>query len=168
MDNENKRQMKKKMICLLFFSMALSMTPMFASENKALIVELQSGSQTTFFLSEKPVLTFANHVLKIVINQESCDYEISNVKYFYFSDQSSDVQQLKANNVNIVYQSKDKVVIEGVSENDQIQIYSAKGIMQKGIVGRNGNNVEVSLSALPTGVYLISVQNKQTIKIFKK
>lgn len=160
--------MKKKMICLLFFSMALSMTQMFASENKALIVELQNGSQTTFVLSEKPVLTFANHVLKIVINQKSSDFEISNVKHFYFSDQSSDIQQLKANNVNFVYQSNDKVVIEGVSENDQILIYSAKGIMQKGTVWRNGSDVEVSLSALPVGIYFVSVQNKQTIKIFKK
>ena len=160
--------MKKKMICLLFFSMALSMTQMFASENKALIVELQNGSQTTFVLSEKPVLTFANHVLKIVTNQGSSDYEISNVKQFYFGDQSSDVQQLKANNVNIVYQSKDKVIIEGVSENDQIHIYSVKGIMQKGIVLRNGTVVEVSLSALPAGIYFVSVQNKQTIKLFKK
>lgn len=156
------------MICLLFFSVVLSMTLIFASENKALIVELQNGSQTAFILSEKPVLTFANHVLKIVINQKSSDFEISNVKHFYFSDQSSDVQQLKANNVNIVYQSKDKVIIEGVSENDQIQIYSAKGIMQKGIVLRNGTVVEVSLSALPAGIYFVSVQNKQTIKLFKK
>lgn len=156
------------MICLLFFSMTLSIAEMWAAESKSLIVELQNGSQTTFVLSEKPEMTFANHVLTIVMNNKSSDFEISDVKQFYFGEISSDIQQLKVNELKIVYQSDDKVVIEGASESDRIVIYSIKGVMQKAAVSFDGEKAEVSLSSLPKGTYIVNVQNKQSFKIIKK
>ena len=145
------------------------MTMVFAYSNKALIIERQNGMKMTFLLKEKPELSFSNHVLHISVNGKNTEFEINNVNQFYFKeDDESAIEDVKANNIWISYQSDNIVVLEGVKKSDNIRIYSINGLQYPNCVTISENHAKVSLASLPKGAYLINIQNKQTFKVYKK
>lgn len=151
--------------CLLLGFSVLSIR---AVEEKVLIVEQQNGDISSFLLSGKPEMKFENHVLKIDMKGKTTDFEIEQVRQFYFDDASSDISQLAATGLRIYTTSDDKVVVEGVDEKETICLYSLKGTNYANRVSTNNRVAVISLSRLPKGTYLISVSNKKTIKIVRK
>ena len=139
-----------------------------AAEEKALIVEQQNGSTTVFLLSEKPEMTFADHVLQIGVNGKTTSFEIEKVQQFYFKNISSGVSPLAANGLRIYSPSDDKIVIEGIDEKDAVSLYTIEGVAYANCVSTQNRTAEVSLASLPKGTYLINISNKKTFKIVRK
>ena len=54
----------------------------------------------------------------------------------------------------------DRLVFHNVKASDQVAVYTAKGIRVPVRLTRNGNDAVLSLSQIPTGVYLLSVNGK--------
>ena len=160
--------MKKRRLCMVCLLLGFSMLNIRAVEQKALVVELQDGSKSLFVLSEKPEMTFANHVLKILMSGKSTDYEIYRVKQFYFDDSTNRISPLMANEFHIVSQSSEKITVEGIGENDQVGLYSVNGMELKNRVSVGKNQADISLARLPKGTYIINVSNKKSFKIVVK
>lgn len=160
-----------KKLTLVFLLLSCATIGINASEEKILIVEMQSGDKTTFLLTEKPEMSFSNHVLFIGINGKDTSFEISQVKQFYFEDASSQAGislPQQDGELHVIYQTNDKLVIDGIGQNDKIRIYSIDGkTFTTDVVTSNGR-AEISLSTLNKGTYLINVSNKQVFKIYRK
>ncbi len=60
--------MKKIKIGLSLLLLLLSSITANAINGKALIVELDNGTKTTFVLSDHPTLTFQNRILKVEVD----------------------------------------------------------------------------------------------------
>ena len=138
------------------------------ADGKALIVESSNGSKTAFVLSKNPELTFVDKFLRIDMNGKNTDFEISDVRQFYFDEVATDIAELKATEVNVVYLSNDKIVIEGIEPNIPVQLYALNGAQIGGKISVSGNHVEISLFALPKGIYFIKISNQQPFKIYRK
>jgi hypothetical protein len=151
--------------CLLLGFSVLSIR---AVEEKVLIVEQQNGGISSFLLSERPEMKFENHVLQIDMKGKTTDFEIDQVRQFYFDSASSDISHLPSTGLRIYSTSDDKVVIEGIDEKESISLCSLKGTNYANRVSTNNRVAEISLAHLPKGTYLISVSNKTTFKIIKK
>lgn len=160
--------MKKKKLGILFLFLQIYVANLWAIGDKTLIVELQEGNKTEFVLSRSPILTFANKVLQIEISGSSNNFEINNVKQFYFDDASTGISPISSSNMKIISQDNNHIVIEGINETDKVHIYSVDGKMMNNRVKVNRNRAEISLTSLPKGIYLINVSNKQTFKIHRK
>lgn len=160
--------MKMKRFSLACLLLGFSMLSIRAVEEKALIVEQQNGSTTVFLLSEKPEMTFADHVLQIGMNGKTTSFEIEKVQQFYFDNASSGVSPLAANGLRIYSPSNDRIVIEGIDEKEAVSLYSLEGMAFANHVSTRNGVAEISLASLPKGTYLIEVSNKKTFKIVRK
>ena len=58
--------------------------------------------------------------------------------------------------------------MEGTDNKDQIQVFSISGIQYDTNVIQTGDGIEIALTDLPKGYYIIKIGNKQSIKISKK
>ncbi|MBR0047302.1 MAG: T9SS type A sorting domain-containing protein [Bacteroidaceae bacterium] len=160
--------MKKKKLGMLLLFLQFSVLNLWATSEKALIVELQNGSKTEFLLSGKPELTFANRVLQIAVKGSISSFEIGNVKQFYFDDASTGIESIASNGLRIVSKDDNLIIIEGIDGDDKISLYSLNGEMMSIQPEISGNRAEVPLVSLPQGIYLIKISNKQTFKIYRK
>ena len=160
--------MKKKEFGMPFLFLQIYVANLWAIGDKALIVELQEGNKAEFVLSKSPILTFANKVLQIEINGSSNNFELNDVKQFYFDDASTGISPISSTDVRIICQDNNRIVIEGINETDKVQLYSVDGKMMNNRVEVNRSRAEISLTSLPKGIYLINVPNKQTFKIRRK
>lgn len=137
------------------------------ADGKALIVERQNGTKTTFILAEQPELTFADKALHISVSGKSTDFEIGDVKQFYFGDAATDIAAPQADGLRVVCQSDDKIVIEGVGAHAVVQLFALNGTRLTGHASVADGRAEVTLTSLPKGIYLIKI-NQQTFKIYRK
>ena len=160
--------MKKKKLGMLLLFLQFSVLNLWATSEKALIVELQNGSKTEFLLSGKPELTFANRVLQIAVKGSISSFEIGNVKQFYFDDASTGIESIASNGLRIVSKDDNLIIIEGIDGDDKISLYSLNGEMMSIQPEISGNRAEVPLVSLPQGIYLIKISNKQPFKIYRK
>ncbi len=160
--------MKKKELGMLLLFLQFSVLNLWATSEKALIVELQNGSKTEFLLSGKPELTFTNQVLQIAVKGSISSFEIGNVKQFYFDDASTGIESISSNGLRIVSKDDNLIIIEGIDGDDKINLYSLNGEMMSSPSEISGNRAEVPLVSLPQGIYLIKISNKQTFKIYRK
>jgi hypothetical protein len=66
-----------------------------------------------------------------------------------------------------VDQQGDKIVFHNIKPNDQVTIHSSNGIRVPVRLSRIGNDVTLSLSQIPNGVYILTV-NGRTSKFAKR
>lgn len=161
--------MKKKIIGMTLLFLQLSVVSLWADNDRTLVVEMHNGSSISFVLSKKPVLTFANRMLQIEVEGSLASMEIDNVSQFYFKDAATgNISVQTDGDLRIASQDNNRIVIEGINPTDKVNLYSADGRMMNPQVEYNGTRAEVSLSALPQGIYVIQISNNQPIKINKK
>ena len=139
-----------------------------ASDTKCLIVTLQNGLERVFELPDKPEITFNNHTLVISVEMKSpTTIEINNVDYITFDIRNS-IPEMGKKTLKMTYLSDNQITIEGLDSNDHVGIYSSNGMKYTNNVSIYDDKAEINISSLPTGTYIINVQNKQSFKIYKK
>ena len=148
----------------LFFSCLLAEAE---STNIILRIELKDGTTNDYKIAERPVVKFENGKAVFTCKDITTEYMETNIVRFSFLGEGSGINELKAGNTRVHY-SDDKLVIEGVTEVDQILVFSLDGKRQPATVNKSSKHIEVSLEGLPMGCYIINIGNKQSIKVLKK
>ena len=158
----------KKVLFILFLS--LCFVNGVKADGKALIVEFSDGSKSSFVLAEQPVLTFAEHKMRIGLAENSIAFELTDVARFYFDENAvptslEDRQEEKA--FKVCCQNNEKVIIENLCENGRVSLSGIDGKHYQANVSTEGNQTVISLTSLPKGVFIIQINN-QSIKILKQ
>lgn len=96
-------------------------------------------------------------------------YPLSTVKKYVFapSDPTA-VDEVRGEEMVVTQPGEGVYRFSGLSAADRIGVVAADGRSLKGCVTRQGDSATVSLAALPKGVYIVTVNNRQTIKIAKQ
>ena len=137
--------------------------------DKLLVVESTDGGKVYFALSDTPELTFSGQTMLITTATQSQDFEIASVAQYYFADEVTGVKALKANDLRISQSGDGLVTIEGLQPSSAVRLFSLDGKEQPASVTyADGGKATVSLSSLPKGIYIISVNRQQNIKINKR
>lgn len=150
------------------FLLAFLMLPMtMLATDTSLVVELTNGQTANYLLQDKPTLTVAGTQLKIATATVQASYERAEVKKFYFTTESTSVNEIVKN--ALVYRQTDtnNLEISGLSGDEHITICDMAG-RTVGAVSQTNGTALISLSGRQSGVYLIKVGNSQTIKFIKK
>ena len=156
----------KRLILLLFYFCLCSMI---WAKDYLLVIDFTDGTNMSFALAKQPVLTFADKSLCVSMDGQKSEFELSDVLNFHFKEDPSDIRSPRVDNdFTISWQGDDFLVISHVSPSTKIRLYGIDGTFCQGRVNVDGENIVVSLSDLPIGIYLIKINNCRTIKINRK
>lgn len=162
--------MKKLLLHLLIPLLALP-SAMRADEQHALIISFHEDDSVAIVLADKPQATLFDDSLRVETANFSAVYLRSAIADFHFgwySPIETSVDNAASRMVRIVYTSKDKVQILGVEPTCPIAVHHASGSRMVEYTTALSNGLSVDLTAYPAGIYLICINNEQTIKIAKQ
>lgn len=146
----------------VFFSVS-----MFADNRNVLQVELKDGTKNDYVLEDRPQIKYEGKTVVFYCKGLTTEYKKSDVNRFLFTSVETGIRELKAGDVRVNY-AHNKLLLEGISKTNHISICSIDGKITLVPISYVGETVEISLSSLLTGYYIIHISNKQSIKVFKK
>lgn len=179
---------------ILFAPGSLSATSQVVADKDLLVVEMISGDMQTIELSRKPEVTFDGKGLKVSSADGSFLKEYSNVKQFYFQAKNEEIKPSNNSNngisdvfaidashlkeltpttvaqpsaihiLSFKFIDGENVVISGAGEQSAVKIYSATGVQVGADVRRNADELNISLTGLQSGIYIINV-GTETFKV---
>ena len=157
--------MNKKLLLFAFIFKCLIVVA--ENTNVTLRVELKDGTTNDYIIAERPAIKFESGKIIFTCKSITTEYIETDVIRFSFLGEGTGISELKVGDTRVHY-SDDKLVIEGVTEVDQILVFSLDGKRQPATVNKPSKHIEVSLEGLSMGCYVIKIGNKQSIKVLKK
>ena len=139
---------------LLLMLLAGSYITMQADQVQALIVQLKNGSQTAFFLKDKPQVKFDGTNLKVTSTVGDTSFALSDVLRFTYA---------KKDPTGI----GDVLVISQLKANGDVSVYALDGKLLRQLKASHAGTYRLNLSELPAGLYLVKADNV-TYKIVKR
>lgn len=158
--------MKKILITFLVSFCCLSEL---LAEDIILRVILNDGTQNDYIIAERPQISFSDNKVTFTYRNSSTEYLKADLQNFVFLDPSTGISQLRIGDTRVSFKEKNnRIIVEGTDNKDQIQVFSISGIQYDTNVIQTGDGIEIALTDLPKGYYIIKIGNKQSIKISKK
>ena len=146
---------------LLLFSALLLVSAVWAQEEQPvqrLNVHMMDGSQLQFLLTDEPVTTFENGNLVITTNQGVYSYPLAQMKMYTHEGipEGIDLPTVAPGDI-LVRQNNEMMLIDGLPDNTQVEVYSADGklILSQHAVG--GQSTLINLANQPQGTYIVNV-----------
>ncbi len=168
--------MRRKRLFVTLLCLLVGMR-MLAAEQKALVLNFEDGKQWSVFFKREPVVTFSGNYLVVTGLMNNASVELISCKRSVISDirfekKSSDditgIGSLSKDELRIV-QEGDAIRFYGLTSAEKgIKVYDLRGNAYPVAVSYDDASVQVSLSGIPKGIYMIKINNKKTIKITKK
>ncbi len=157
--------MKQKLLslALLLFGLVQGLS---ADESAALHLLFADGSDKWFLFTQQPVVTFSESELTVTTSDGAFAYTFDNVSEFRFDDPDADGVTDQRTTTPRIVQANNAVLIYGTGK-DAVSLYDLSGRRLAANVRRQGDAVNVSLHSLPTGTYIIRINN-QSIKVARK
>ena len=126
---------------------------------QTLVLHHADGTTTDVELYTMPQVTFQNDKVLITSTVLNMEYPKENVlRFTYKGGTATSVGKLKPN--ADYTQKNDQIVFHGIKSADKVAVYSANGIRVPVRLVRCGSDVTLSLSSIPSGVYLLNVNGK--------
>lgn len=125
---------------------------------QTLVLHHPGGTTTDVELFTQPRVEFLGDKVVITSTVLNMEYPKGQVLRFTYKGGSMAVNAPKAE--ADMSRDGDRLVFHNVKATDQVAVYTAKGIRVPVRLTRSGNDVALSLSQIPTGVYLLSVNGK--------
>lgn len=155
----------RRLQLLLLMLLALPIG-MLADSQNTLVVKLKNGAETTFFLKDKPNVTFEGTDLKVVSNKETVTFALSDVlRFTYVKKDASGIDETVVDPTEVSYDGG-VLVISQLKRGASVDIYSLDGKLVRQLKAYRSGTYRLSLSELPTGLYLVKADNI-TYKIMK-
>lgn len=152
-----------KMISLVVCMLALMGVGSMSAQT--LVLQHANGTTTDVELYTMPQVKFDGDRVLITSTVLDMEYAKRDVLRFTYKGGALGISspKSKAN----VSQQNGQLVFHGIKSSDQVAVYTANGIRIPARLQCSGSSATLSLSAIPSGVYLLSV-NGRTSKFTKR
>lgn len=155
--------MKKKLLILLLAGLLLPTAKM-AAQSQTLVLWHADGTTTEVELYTLPRIQMQADKMVITSQGVSQEFAKSDVLRFTYKGVGTGISQL---NPQMTYRvDEDRVTFYGISTTDRISVYNTGGMQIPVRLTADGNKSVLSLSSLPSGVYLVNV-NGRTLKFIR-
>ncbi|MBE6260987.1 MAG: T9SS type A sorting domain-containing protein [Prevotella sp.] len=137
-----------------------------AEQFETLIVKLKDGSETAFFLKDKPQVKFEGTNLKVSSQAGDTTFPLGNVlRFTYALRDASGINETVDRKTGL--QFKDNVlVISQIKAGSFVGVYSIDGKLLHQLTPHHTGTYRLNLSELPSGLYIVKANN-MTYKITK-
>lgn len=132
---------------------------------QTLVLHHANGTTTDVQLYTQPQVKFQGDRVLITSTVLDMDYPKQDVLRFTYKGGSTGISSPNAKAG--VSQESGQLVFHGVKATDKIAVHTANGIRVPVRIRRSGSTATLPLSAIPSGVYLLSV-NGRTSKFTKQ
>ena len=141
-----------------------------AKAQSELVVQFADGSTTVYALSQQPVVAFEGDNLVITAGDATATFARAGVTQFYFQADGTGIGKAtsKGQERLVRFAAPDLIALSGISEDDVLRVVTVDGRMAAANIGRAAGTANISLAGLPTGIYIVQINQTNTIKIFKK
>lgn len=145
----------------------LLMTMNFSSSLNAqsLMLWHSDGTTTEVELYTLPQVKFEGDKVLVISMVLNLEYDKSNVIRFTYKGKESGISVPKTN--SDMEQKDGQIIFHDVTSSDKVSVYKPNGIRVPVQLSFHGNMAVLSLSSVPSGVYLLNV-NGRTSKFTKK
>ena len=146
----------KKILSILAILFSL---PIYADHH--LVIETNNSKKHSYSLEDNPVISFNNDILVIKTDKIELSYPISDIAKYYFTKEDTGISSVNGdvNNIHFNYTNTDFLLIEGIAEEDNVNVYEINGRTCHVNIVRNSNSITIELKTLPKGIYLVKVNN---------
>ncbi len=139
--------------------------PAQAQDNATLVLWLSDGTKTDIEVSQLPQIKFENDKVIITSSVLNMEYKAEEVLRFTYKGEGTAISPI--HDEAGVSQENGRLVFHGISSANQVSVYSTNGMRIPVSLSNNGGFYSLSLSTIPTGVYILKVNGK-TSKFTKK
>lgn len=151
---------------LLIISLLLGLfVPAQAQDNATLVLWLSDGTKTDIEVSQLPQIKFENDKVIITSSVLNMEYKAEEVLRFTYKGEETAISPFQ--DEAGVSQENGRLVFHGISSANQVSVFSTNGTRIPVSLSKNGGFYSLSLSTIPTGVYILKVNGK-TSKFTKK
>ena len=147
------------MVCMFTF-LAIS-----KAGAQTLVLHHANGTTTDVELYTQPQVKFQDDKVLITSTVLDMEYSKQDVLLFTFKGKATGI--VSTNNKADVSQENGQLVFHGIKSADKIAVHNTKGIRMPVNIQRNGSTATLPLTAIPSGVYLLTV-NGRTSKFTKR
>ncbi|MBP5798938.1 MAG: T9SS type A sorting domain-containing protein [Prevotella sp.] len=155
---------RKRLLMLMFLALPIGVL---ADNLNTLIVKMKNGNETMFFLKDKPKVTFEGTDLKIVSDNKTVTIALSDVLRFgYAKKDPAGINETVIDPTDVSFQDG-VLVISQLKVGASVCIYALDGKLLRQLTAQRSGTYRLSLSELPTGLYLVKADNV-TYKITKQ
>lgn len=157
----------KHIFILILFGL---LTAPAAKAQSELVVQLADGSTTVYALSQQPVVAFEGDNLVITAGDANATFARAEVEQFFFRPVGTGIGKVSSGGLErrVRFAAPDLIVVSGIAEGDALRVVSVEGRTAAATIDRTAGIANISLAGLPTGVYILKINQTDTIKIFKK
>ena len=140
---------------------------MLADNLNTLVVKMKNGAETAFFLKDKPNVTFEGTNLKVVSEKTTTTFALADVlRFTYVKRDPSGINEQIVDPTEISYEDG-VLVISQIKAGASVGVYALDGKLVRQLKAQRAGTYRLSLSELPTGLYLVKADNV-TYKITKQ
>lgn len=145
---------------LVFVLCTLSLCPLFSQDApvQKLNVWKMDGTQIQFLLNDEPTTTFENGNLVITTNQGVFSYSLAQMSKYTHEGlpEGIDVPTVAPGDI-LVRQNNEAMLIEGLPDNQLVEVYSADGKLILSQRAAAGQSTLLNLTAQPQGTYIVNI-----------
>ena len=140
--------------CMLMLGLAAT-----AQNARFLIVTQNDDSQAGFALSEQPVVTCTDGVLKVTSPTQTLEVELANVKNYAFAEtfMPTAIEQIKDDTKPVIQAGMAQ--FENLKPGTIINIYTIDGRNAGRAVANDNGSVNVDLTSLGSGIFILATPN---------
>lgn len=147
-------------IILLVLILMLSVLNLMAQDApvQKLNVWKMDGTQIQFLLNDEPTTTFENGDLVITTNQGVFSYPLAQMSKYTHEGlpEGIDVPTVAPGDI-LVRQNNEAMLIEGLPDNQPVEVYSADGKLILSQRAAAGQSTLLNLTAQPQGTYIVNI-----------
>lgn len=144
---------------LLSIALAIGFAASASAADEALCLTMKDGTVHSFLLNEKPVITMGDGKLNVATDMTTATYSLYDVREYVFGTASTAINGVSTS--ADFSRNGDNIVFHGVDAKN-VAIYTANGAAVN-----DGTDTTVSMTSLPSGVYIIKASGI-SIKVNKK
>lgn len=131
-------------------------------------VSFVSGKSLEFPLNDSPEIIFSGNNMRISSDFRIAGFKRSEVSEIYFIGTNDKVLEINNDIDHFEWCDSNTLLIRGKCMSDNINVYDLSGIEYKVNVKYEDDSVMLDLSNLKNGTYIVSVKNRNSIKIYIK
>ena len=150
--------MRKLLIPLLFVCSRLTIS----AQTQILVLHHADKTTTEVELYTQPKITFEGDRMVIASSVLHLSFQVGDVVRFSYRDTNTAVRQPDADYT----QQNGQIVFNGIQDASKITVYKSDGTRMPVRFSNYNGQLGFSLSSLPTGVYILSINGK-TAKIVR-
>ncbi len=147
----------KKILTLFLFLLAFSQQAM-AQDKATLVLYHADGTTTDVALYLKPRVVFDGDLVRITSTVLDMEYPKANILRFSYKGSGTGITAPK-NDADYTREG-DRLVFHGISSTDKVAVYNSDGIRVPVHLSAASDGVTLSISSIPKGVYVLSVNGK--------